>query len=417
MLIVAYVALALCIILAVAQCGVVIAFLMTLHRHRRSESPATRPKAAVILSMRGPDPFLEATLEGLLTQEYPNYEIHLIVDSKHDPVLQDIERALASRKAQSVIVSILEDRHATCSLKCSALIQAVRSLSPECEVVAFCDGDAPPHKQWLSDLVTPLSDPRVGASTGNRWFVPTADSWGSLVRYMWNIGGVVQVWLNGIGWAGSMAMRIEVIEKVELLSSWSRSLSVDAAVFRQMRDHGLRIQFVPNVIMINHERISLPQFVSWVQRQLVAARSCGSGWRLVALHGINLAGTQLLALGTALAGWAAGNEQVMWMGAIGIGVYWGSSMLAAWATEWGIRRITAMNGKRIGWQQNVAFLLLPAMLLTQVVYPIALGRACYRRRVSWRGIEYDIRGAGHVMMLQYRPYRAPSEQTATESIV
>ena len=92
-------------------------------------------------------------------------------------------------------------------------------------------------------------------------------------------------------------------------------------------------------------------------------------------------------------------------------------MLAAWATEWGIRRITSMNGERIVWQASVAYLLLPAMLLTQVVYPIALGRACYRRRVSWRGIEYDIRGVRDVLMLQYRPYRDAHELSATESIV
>ena len=57
MLIIAYVAL-LYVSLAVAQCGVVTAFLATLHRHRRSATPAPQPKAAVILSLRGPDRFL-----------------------------------------------------------------------------------------------------------------------------------------------------------------------------------------------------------------------------------------------------------------------------------------------------------------------------------------------------------------------
>ena len=51
------------------------------------------------------------TLEGLLNQDYPDYEIHLIVDSKYDPVLEDIDRALAANPAENVIVSILEDRH------------------------------------------------------------------------------------------------------------------------------------------------------------------------------------------------------------------------------------------------------------------------------------------------------------------
>jgi cellulose synthase/poly-beta-1,6-N-acetylglucosamine synthase-like glycosyltransferase len=63
-------------------------------------------------------------------------------------------------------------------------------------VLAVIDADAVPHRWWLRDLVAPLSDPRVGVATGNRWYMPEHANWGSLVRYLWNVGAVVQVWFN-----------------------------------------------------------------------------------------------------------------------------------------------------------------------------------------------------------------------------
>src|SRR5260370_1335587 len=46
---------------------------------------AKLPRVAVLLPLRGVDPFLQTCLRGLLCQNYPNYCIHLVVDSAADP--------------------------------------------------------------------------------------------------------------------------------------------------------------------------------------------------------------------------------------------------------------------------------------------------------------------------------------------
>ena len=76
-------------------------------------------------------------------------------------------------------VRILRERRETCSLKCSSIVQAVSELDNSYRVVAFVDADAVVHPDWLRQLVSPLSAPRVGATTGNRWYLPNGNHWGS----------------------------------------------------------------------------------------------------------------------------------------------------------------------------------------------------------------------------------------------
>jgi cellulose synthase/poly-beta-1,6-N-acetylglucosamine synthase-like glycosyltransferase len=383
MLIVAYIVCGLVALLVVGQCGVVTAFVWNLVRFQRTTlADCDLPKAAVVLSLRGPDPFLEKTLRALMKVDYPDFTMHFIVDSETDPAKIELDKILRELQVEDVSVSILHEPLTTCSLKCSALIQVVRELDPEIEIVAFVDSDAIPHRSWLRDLVAPLSDANIGATTGNRWFVPERANAGTLVRYVWNVGGVVQVWLNRITWGGSLAMRREVIERTDMFDGWGHSLFDDAAVCRQLRPHGLRIHFVPGVLMANREEISLGTFMGWMRRQLIAAKSCGPEWRLVALHAFNLAGTNLAAI----------------------------------ATEFAVRRILRDNGDPVRWPLAAWVGFLPAMLLTHITYPYAFIGAYWKRRVSWRGIEYDILGYSDIHMRGYRPFVVANDASSTESI-
>ncbi|MDE0863936.1 MAG: glycosyltransferase family 2 protein [Rubripirellula sp.] len=419
MVITACVALGLCFILSVSQIGVVLAFVRRFGSARPTDSaPQTRPRAAVILALRGPDPYLSDCLSRLLKQDYEDYSIFVVVDHAKDPVLRDVEALRANDASERLNICVLESPHTTCSLKCSSLIKALEQIDETYEVAAFLDGDVLPHATWLAELVSPLADESVGVATGNRWYVPSGRRWGSWIRYCWNAGAVVQVWLNRITWAGSMAMRISTIHKVELLAAWQRAFVDDATVHRKMHEHGLRVHFVPTVMMVNREEITTGSFVRWVQRQLLAAKSCGSGWRFVGLHALNLAVTQGLSIAMVATGVIAGNVPVAVIAGSGIATYWGSSLLAILIIELAIRRTVALHGEPIRWQGWGDLLRVSAaMLLTQVLYPFALATALCKRTVSWRGIEYRIHGDRDVEMVAYHPYVSPSGTDPTESVI
>jgi len=419
MTVLAYVVFGLAVLLSFNQC-LVVAFFLRVMRSYRGAPPADQslPKAAVILSLRGPDPDLDIALEGLLQQDYANYSVHLIVDSQTDPVWQDIERVLDNLNVESVQVSVLQQPRGTCSLKCSSLIEAVEALDADCEVVAFMDGDAPPHRTWLASLVQTLRDERVGVAYGNRWFIPKSADWGSLVRYFWNVGAVVQVWLNQLVWAGSMAMRRETIDQVDLLAAWSRALSVDATVHRQMRKHGYKIRFVPGVLMVNRETISLSQFVQWVQRQLIAAKSSGPSWRLVAAHALNLVSTQVVAVVVLVWALAVGNALAVKLAAVAMAIYWSSSLLCVFVVESSVQRNLHINNRDIKWIRGAVLRrYLPAIVLTHFAYAYAICGALFRKQVSWRGIDYQILRNGNIEMLKYHPYADDAKVRPSESVV
>src|ERR1051326_5770980 len=123
------------------------------------------PRAAVVLSLRGADPFLTDCVAGLLDQDYPNYEIIIVIDSREDPAWAAVQRVLdiSGKQRTPVTMRAVESRRESCSLKVSAQLEALQGLAAEVEVVAVFAADVLPSRTWLRALVRPLLDPRVGA--------------------------------------------------------------------------------------------------------------------------------------------------------------------------------------------------------------------------------------------------------------
>lgn len=418
----AWILLALIVVIVTIQSTSVTLFVRLLMGYSRpsSASETDLPPAAIVLSIRGTDPLLEDTLQALLRQDYPEFVISIVLDDRHDPARKLVESVIRNTGATNVEVSVLRHRRVTCSLKCSSLIQAVEDLDPNIEVVAFCDSDVNPHPHWLRDLARPLADPKVGVVTGNRWYAPEVGNWGSLVRYFWNAGAVVQVWFNEIVWAGSMALRRDCIERVELLEAWSHALADDAAVYCQLQKFGLKVQFAPSVMMVNPEHIDLSSFRGWVRRQLVCAKHCSDGWAVVMFHGIYLAFTQLLGISLIAAALGFGNTSTALIAAGALALYWVASIASAIALEFGVRRIAQFNDQSSRWLHPMTLLkLLPAIVLTHIVYTQDLIAASFCRRVSWRGVDYAILGKNDIRMVSYHPFHEPAgaaKQTLTSIV-
>jgi len=404
--------------MALVQGMFVAAFVRLLWLPRRRNAFDSCPKAAVILSVRGPDPFLEANMAALLDQDYSDFTLFIIVDSAEDsawPYVNRVQRLALDR----IVTMVLKEPLATCSLKCSSLAEVVEQLDESYEVVAFLDGDAPPYRTWLRDLVEPLGDVGIGVTTGNRWYTPKRSDWGSLVRYFWNAGAVVQVWLNGITWAGSMAMRRSVILEIGLMEAWRKALSVDATVVRQMRAHGYKTRFVPTVIMANQEEISLSSFIPWAERQMVAAKSSGSGWSIILLHATSIAACIIGPLVILLFGVVQSDARVVWLGFGAMAAYWLGAIISTLVIERSMQRVFRINEVQSPWiNGRVAFRFLPGIVLSHLVYFRTLWGACSKSRVSWRGIEYDILGINDVRMVAYYPYQVVAKRDEiAESVV
>lgn len=375
------------------------------------------PAAAVILCLRGSDPFLSNCLQGLFAQDYPNYAVKIVIDHAEDPckqIVDDFMSASHSCTAHSVDVQVLTHIEKTCSLKCSCLIQVVESLDEKIDIVAQLDADTIPHRTWLRELATALEPAHVGVATGNRWYRPTEPTTGSLVRYAWNAAAVVQMYWYSIAWGGSLAIKSAVIRKAGLVELWRRAFCEDTMLLREVGKVGYRVRFVPSLMMINREACDVKSFFLWVRRQLLTARLYHPYWPAVAGHG-------LISMALPLA-------TLVWMTVCLLGSYWllAAELAACLIVYQAVMTImlpwmefavcgiaTERNAHAKGNGFHAPARLLWIGLLMQWIYTRALISCLLLRTENWRGIEYHIFGPWEITMTAYEPYR-PAQPEATQ---
>lgn len=383
------------------------AFVSTLRRRSPDSLPdELLPKTAIILCLRGADPFLPNCIQGLLNQNYPDYELRIVVDSCQDPAWKMVNEIIQNNPAKQIHVSSLKFWHSTCSLKCSALVQAVSELNDDFKVVALVDGDTIVHSNWLRELVAPLNDSRVGATTGNRWYLPQGKYWGTTVRYLWNVASVPQMYFYRICWGGSLAIKTEVFRQTKLLSRWKRAFCEDTMLDSILRLQGLQMKFVPSLMMLNREECRLPGFISWSKRQLLNTRLYHPSWWAIVLYSITMvllpfwAGRQLEA--------AIFNKQWLYVSYLGsataINIV---SLPILWVIiEYHVRVvIQARDEKLPPFSLSKIIKILFTIPFAQIISLIILISSMRIRRVKWRGINYRINGPWDIKLVEYRPYK------------
>ena len=69
--------------------------------------------------------------------------------------------------------------------KIQNLITVINQLPAETEIIAFVDADAFVHETWLTSLVEPLQDEKIGATVGARLYLPQTASLASYTEAAW----------------------------------------------------------------------------------------------------------------------------------------------------------------------------------------------------------------------------------------
>jgi cellulose synthase/poly-beta-1,6-N-acetylglucosamine synthase-like glycosyltransferase len=372
------------------------------------------PKAAVILSLRGADPFLTDCVHALLHQNYPQYNLHIVVDSQQDPAWNIVNKTIQQVGATHVQISTLIARHNTCSLKGSALVQAIHALDDSYKVVAFIDADVIAHPNWLRELVAPLMDERIGATTGNRWYMPQIGQWGSLVRYLWNTVAVIFMCIHQAPWGGSMAMRLSVLRRSRLLEIWKQSVSVDVPIHKALQAMGLKVKFVPTVMMLNREECNLARCLCFITRQLLVTRLYNPQWLLIVAQVFTSTSAVVLTIALLLIALSSGNIGTAIGIAGGFACYILAMALQLVLVEQAVRRVVRSRGESMTrFSALMMAKILVAIPLTQLVYAVTVVSAILMRKVEWRGIMYQIKGPWNIRLIEYRPYQLSSQSVGS----
>ena len=143
--------------------------------HRQLPPPISdaAPPATLVVAFRGLDPGLAENLRAIFRLDYDDLEILLVTGDRADPCVPMLDEVV--REHPEVRTAVLfAGRAKTRGQKVHNLLHAVANVRAESQVLAFADSDARPGRRWLRELVVGLDDPRVGATTGYRWYVRSA---------------------------------------------------------------------------------------------------------------------------------------------------------------------------------------------------------------------------------------------------
>ncbi|MDB5345744.1 MAG: hypothetical protein JWP89_4121 [Schlesneria sp.] len=360
------------------------------------------PKAAILLSLRGNDPFLTTCLRNLLSQDYPDFIVQVVIDSETDPAWAAIRDVRAEGNDDRLYVSVLSNRSSSCSLKNSSVIQGINSLPDDCEVVALVDADAVTHRSWLRELVAPLVDPQVACSTGIRWFAPHDNSLPSRMRCYWNLIAASVIHISRTPWGGSMVVRRSVLDS-GLTEEWSRMFCEDAFTIRYLDERGLKLVCVPQATVVNEETTSVSACIRFVNRQMLIFRLYHRQWWAVVAMIIAALVVRLPHLHYLTQSLIAGD----WISAAALFLI---HPIILWVTQYeavrldrAVRKMVATTtGREIArnpFPDFFGYFCTEVMCFGSMVYAVCA------RTVQWRGITYRVRGPKDIALLAYRPFK------------
>ncbi|MFM8434841.1 MAG: glycosyltransferase [Planctomycetia bacterium] len=355
-----------------------------------ADGAACLSPARMILCLRGSDPFLGDTIRAAVTQDHPDYELRVIVDSQADPAWADVEAALAAAQPRCrVVVEPLARRPATSSLKCASLLQGLRDAERNTAMVAFLDADVVPPPTWLRSLGTALAADGCGVATGNRWYAPPSDDLGSWTRAGWNAGALVQMVCFGIPWGGTLAIESGLLASAGLREKWAAAFCEDTLLTAALAGTGRRVAFLPALIAVNREQVTFGALLPWITRQLLTARLYHPAWPVVAVFGLS---APLAVAAPAVAPWLAiahGDAVACGGLAAALGAFLASLPALFLWIERIVRR--AVPGR---WPAAPARLTdaIRGTFAAQAVYGGAILEALTLTSTRWRGVTYAIGG-------------------------
>jgi len=366
--------------------------------------PEFTPFVSVIAPCRGLDSDLEKNLNALVNQYYlSNYEMIFVVDSETDEAVPVIEEVIRRRNDRSknyptafsiplyscrpklIVAGKAENE----GQKVRNLREAVLHVSDESEVLVFVDSDARPGEHWLTNLVAPLRDEKIGCTTGYRWFISGRRNFSSELLSAWNASIASALGANlksNFCWGGSMAMRRETFEKIKMRRRWQGTLSDDFAVTRAMKEFGLPIYFVPQALTASLENYSFGKLLEFTTRQMKITRVYATNLWIASLIGSFIFNLVML-WSIVLIGFLEIKSFSFWFALltfVSVSIFSvGKSHLRLKAVKLILKDYEAELNKQF-WSQNTLWLFSSAIFLYNSVC------ALFSRKIVWRGIRYKL---------------------------
>ena len=360
---------------------------LNLARRRLATHPGFfRPRVALLCPVKGVEPGLEQNLSALTDFDYPNYEIFFTLANSADPAHDVLRRAVAASKHPARIV--IAGRPESCGEKVNNLRAAVEQAPQECEVLVFADSDGRPGRAWLAHLVAPLADSRIGAATTYRWCIPGSGGLASALAACWNASVASQLGdhRRNFCWGGGTAIRRQVFDQVRALEFWKGSVSDDLSLTRALNEAGRHVHFVPGCLVPATVAMDFDRLLEFTNRQMILTSVYALRmWIVAGLAHLLYCVALLLGLVLFVATLVSGSP--------GLHIFLLTIALALLAAAKGYMRLAAVTELlpalkqkllAFGWVWTLLAALVPFLFVWNAIV------AGFTRRITWRGIRYEL---------------------------
>jgi cellulose synthase/poly-beta-1,6-N-acetylglucosamine synthase-like glycosyltransferase len=359
-------------------------------RRLGSHSGFYAPVTALICPCKGNEPGLEENLAALTRFEYPAYEIYFSLATSLDPALKVIERlkAASQRPVHIVIAGPPED----CGEKVHNLRRAVEALPDQFEVLVFTDSDVRLSHGWLGKLVAPLQNPRIGATTAYRWFIPSGrlaeGGLASAFASAWNAAIVTLLGRpkGNFCWGGGTAIRRKTFDEVHVLEEWQGSVSDDFTMTNALERAGKPVAFCPECLAATIHPWTGSSLLEFTDRQILITRIYSPRrWALGAIAHVGYSLTLIYA-GIVILLAMVGGDPWMQLALIAL-------VIPLLATLKGALRTIAVIELLPDWKVQLNEWAWAWMALAPAVsflFAWNFIASLATRRIRWRGIRYEL---------------------------
>jgi hypothetical protein len=310
------------------------------------------------------------------------------VESADDPAVAAIEpwRERLGARVTLVDAGLSVDE----GQKTTNLLAAVSRLGPSDEVIVLADADIVADRDWLTQLVAPLTNGEADLVSGFTWVV--ASDRRPATFLLASIASALSTFprlpfLNA-AWGGSTALTRQTFDRLGVAAAWRGTLSDDLQLTALAQRARCRIAAPPGV---------LPRTLGYTSCFAAVAAQARRWYMLVRVY---LPTTYVLMLAGATfiaSGWVVAFAGAISGSALGLKVLAGALVCAALRDAGRAILVTRLWG-RAGLRENLAFLIVEPLIapIASISNAAFAWSALAMRRTTWAGITYELRGPQEV---------------------
>jgi len=250
------------------ECYIISLWIIAYWRTKKRTFSPYDPLVCVIVPCKGIEHGFHENIQAFLTQKYSRYELVFVVDSTKDPAYETLHKQIKEKQNVHLVITTPA---CECSGKVAALLTGLESIA-NAEVLVFADSDIKPDPHWLQNIITPLQDETIGATTGYRWYFPS--NWKTLLISTWNMTSIVFMFFPRytFAWGGSTAIRKKVFDELNIKAKWKTAFSDDLVLTMIVKKAGYKIYLQPKCIIESPPETSIRSFMRWGTRQYTWVR-------------------------------------------------------------------------------------------------------------------------------------------------